>query len=60
VLLSASSGPDTQWVNSLSGHWSAYLNNFLENKIDNEEEFRDPKFQESEKEILVFFDTEGK
>jgi hypothetical protein len=60
VLLSSSSGPDTQWVNSLSGNWSAYLNNFLENKIDNETEFRDPKFQEANKEILVFFEAERK
>jgi hypothetical protein len=60
VLLSTNSGPDTQWVNSLSGNWSAYLNNFLENKIDNETEFRDPKFQEVNKEILVFFEAERK
>ena len=60
VLLSTNSGPDTQWANSLSGNWSAYLNSYLENKFDNELEFRDPKFQASNKEFFVFYDTERK
>jgi hypothetical protein len=60
VLLSTNSGPDTQWANALSGNWSAYLNGYLENKIDNELEFRDPKFQASNKEFFVFYDIERK
>ena len=37
-----------------------YLNVYLENKIDNELEFRDPKFQANNKELFVFYDVERK
>jgi hypothetical protein len=58
VLLTSNSGSDTQWANSLSGNWSSYLNEFLENKIDNEIEFRDLNFQEQNKNNFVFFDLD--
>ncbi len=57
IVLTNNSGPDTQWANSLSGNWSAYLNSFLENKIDNEIEFRDPSFQARHKLDFIFYDS---
>ena len=57
ILLTNNSGPDTQWANSLSGNWSAYINMFLENKIDNEIEFRDPSFQARHKLDFDFYDS---
>ena len=45
VFLSNETGSDTQIVNALSGFWSAELNDYLENDIDNEVELRDPDFQ---------------
>ncbi len=57
IVLTNNSGPDTQWANSLSGNWSAYMNAFLENKIDNEIEFRDPSFQERHKLDFDFYDS---
>lgn len=58
IVITNNSGPDTQWANSLSGNWSAYMNTFLENKIDNELEFRDPSFQERHKLDFDFYDSE--
>jgi hypothetical protein len=57
IVLTNNSGPDTQWANSLSGNWSAYINTYLENKIDNEIEFRDPSFQERHKLDFDFYDS---
>ena len=57
IVLTNNSGPDTQWANSLSGNWSAYINMFLENKIDNEIEFRDPSFQARHKLDFDFYDS---
>ena len=58
VVLTNNSGPDTQWANSLSGNWSAELNEYLENEIDNEIEFRDPDFQAQHKNTFVFYESE--
>jgi hypothetical protein len=60
IFLSDNSGPDTQWVNSISGNWSAYLNNFLENDFDNEKEFRSRNFQESTSDKILIFDSQFK
>jgi hypothetical protein len=56
AILSENTGPDTQWVNSLSGHWSGYLNNYLEDSIDNREQFRNSDFQLSNDGIILFYD----
>jgi hypothetical protein len=58
VVLSNNSGPDTQWVNSLSGYWSGYMNVFLEDKIDNEVQFRDGNFQKENKGRIIFYDSQ--
>jgi hypothetical protein len=58
VVITNNSGPDTQWANSLSGNWSAKINAYLENKIDNEVEFRDPSFQARHKLDFDFYDSE--
>lgn len=47
LVLSDNSAPDTQWVNSISGHWSRFLNDFLEDDKENELQFRDKLFQKS-------------
>jgi hypothetical protein len=47
LVLSDSSAPDTQWANSISGHWSGFLNDFLEDEKENELQFRDKLFQKS-------------
>jgi hypothetical protein len=56
VILSENTGPDTQWVNSLSGHWSGYLNNYLEDSIDNQGQFRNLDFQLNNDSIILFYD----
>jgi hypothetical protein len=58
VVITNNSGPDTQWANSLSGNWSKELNEYLENKIDNEVEFRDPDFQARHKDNFDFYESE--
>jgi hypothetical protein len=57
IFLSNNSGPDTQWVNSISGNWSAYLNNFLENNIDNEVEFRQTDFRKNISGKILIYDS---
>jgi len=41
----------------LSGNWSAYLNSYLENPIDNDVEFRDLVFREAHKKDFLFFES---
>jgi len=58
IVITNNSGPDTQWANSLSGNWSKELNEYLENKLDNEVEFRDPDFQARHKDNFDFYESE--
>ncbi len=58
IFLSENSGPDTQWVNSISGNWSDYLNSFLENDVDNEKEFRSRNFQEITSDKILIYDSQ--
>jgi hypothetical protein len=58
ALVGFNSGPDSQWVNSISGHWSGFFNDFLEDAIDNEVQFRDEKFRNQVRNNVLFYDVD--
>jgi hypothetical protein len=61
LVLSDNSAPDTQWANSLSGHWAGFLNDFLEDQEENELQFRDKQFQESiSRKVSIYQTMTGK
>lgn len=58
ALIGLNSGPDSQWANSLSGHWSGFFNDFLEDAVDNEIQFRDKKFRNEVRNKVLFYDID--
>jgi hypothetical protein len=59
AIVGMNSGPDSQWANALSGYWSGYFNDFLEDSIDNEMQFRDDDFRKNQENRIIFYKDIG-